>query len=1006
MTLSLSQRIDRLDVRIAELACWREREVRPIENWTFNGAPLRLGEAWPVVDGLHTLVAQVELTGHWPVEESWLYLDVGGESLLTYAFDGGSRQLGLDPVHRESAAPAERFTITAESVARLPFGEPIHQPRIAEARVFWRDDAVHRLHMLLKQVAEAARHLKDDPSVPYLVAAGEAAISRLDWPSATDDYLSRIAKTPLQQSVWKLPPSKPAPDTLTEVQRARAIDAHDALLGRLGELQERFPPQGKLAVSGHAHIDLAWLWPYGETRRKLRRTFSTTVNLLDDHADFLFNQSTAAYYDQVEQDDPALFERIVDAVVRGQWETLGGMWVETDANMPSGESLVRQILYGQRYFESRFGVRHRICWLPDCFGFSPALPQLLRQGGMEYFFTTKMNWSEVNRFPHDIFRWEGLDGSSVLSHSFNNPVMSYNGTVEPEVLLGTWRNFGGKAFHDESLITIGYGDGGGGPSLEMLERQEQLRHFPALPEMQPTRVEDFFDRLAQIPAETLPVWKGEMYLELHRATLTTQGRTKRLYRQAENALVTAEAVDSLAHLIGGPAPVSLEPSWRILLKNAFHDILPGSSIREAYEDAEAELAQVVAEADAALDAGLETLVAMLTTETVGDVIVAVNAGSEPRPLQLVGPDGPIAAGIELPAFSIAVHRTANLPALPPLRVGERLLENDFVRVELDEGGSIASLFDKRTQREALEGPGNELWAFPMDKPRRWDAWDMEDDYATSGEQLANVDSIEVVESTAARVGIRVSRHYRNSQIVQTYRLWANSARLEIHTELDWHDRRVLLRSHTPVAVSAEQASFECAFGVVRRPTHRNTSWQTAQFEVPGHRFADLSEPGFGVAVLNDGRYGHSARGNVLGLSLLRSPVFPDPLADEGQHSFTYALMPHDGDVTLGAVRREANALNQPMPWAGARNLRPGIVSPIALSGRPLGFGALKGAEDGNGLVLRLYEPAGARGAIGIEVPEGWSVGGPESLLEEALEEAAPSAIRPFELRSVRLVPNA
>ena len=1004
MTLSLLQRIDRLDVRVAELASWRDRESQTIADWTFDGQPLKQGQLWPEVDGVHALAAEVTLPAHWPVEESWLYLDLGGESFVTYQFGDQSVQMGLDPVHRESRAPASQFTISAESVARLPFGEPVRAPRIATARAFWRDDAVHRLHLLVQDCAEAARHLGDDPAVPYILAAAEATIASLDWPSSTEDYLARIAETKWQQQVWKLPQSKPAPEGLTAAQRETVTAAHAALTARLAELSKRFPAQGKLAYSGHAHIDLAWLWPYAETRRKLRRTFSTTMNLLDAHPDFLFNQSTAAYYAQLEEDDPALLERITGAVKRGQWETIGGMWVEPDVNMPSGESLVRQILYGQRYFEAKFGSRNRVSWLPDCFGFSPALPQMLRQGGMDYFFTTKLNWSETNRFPYDIFAWEGLDGTRVLTHSFNNPLMSYNGTVEPEVLVKVWGNFRGKTLHEESLITIGYGDGGGGPSLEMLERQAQLVDFPALPAMVPTRVEDFFDRVAAaVPESELPIWRGEMYLELHRATLTTQGRTKRLYRQAEHALIAAEAVAALAHLLGANKPASLEPTWRVLMKNAFHDILPGSSIREVYEDAEAELGQVVTEADAALAGGLTELVAQLPADpAAGEVLVCVNTGSEARMLQLLDGDAAIASDLEMPPLSIAVVKAAELAAPAGLAVAERVLENRFVRVELDADGGIASLFDKQRGREALDAPGNQLWAFPMDKPRNWDAWDLEDDYEANGEQVPAAERMEIVEETPARVAIRVSRRYRNSTITQTYRLWANSARLEIATELDWHDRHVLLRSLTPVAVRSEQARFECAFGLVNRPTHRNTSWQTAQFEVPGHRFIDLSEPGFGVALLNNGRFGHSARGNVLGLSLLRSPVFPDPLADEGAHSFTYALQPHDGDSRLDAVRREALALNQPMAFARAKDLAAGLIAPVGLDGIAVGFGALKPAEDGDGVILRVYEPSGARGRFAVTPPEGWQLSGPLTLMEEPMDGAAADQLLPFEIRSLRI----
>ena len=347
-------------------------------------------------------------------------------------------------------------------------------------------------------------------------------------------------------------------------------------------LRDRYPQTGALALTGHAHLDLAWLWPLAETRRKAIRTFSSVIGLMERHPGFRFNQSTAQLYAFLEADDPALFQQIKQKVASGQWEPIGGMWVEPDTNMPTGESLVRQLLYGQRYFERTFGRRHTVCWLPDCFGFSPALPQILRLAGIDSFFTIKVNWSETNEMPFDLFWWEGLDGSRVLAHTFKNPAGGYNSKTDLVAVIETWRNFTGKHLNPESLLCFGHGDGGGGPTEEMLARQRQLSDFPVVPSLRPVNVADWFastrDRVAANPE--LPTWVGEIYLELHRGTLTTQGRTKFLHRRAERALITAETVSSMATLLGGPFAPSLEDHWRVLLRNQFHDILPGSSIRE------------------------------------------------------------------------------------------------------------------------------------------------------------------------------------------------------------------------------------------------------------------------------------------------------------------------------------------------------------------------------------------------------------------------------------------
>lgn len=1003
MSLTIRQRIDRLDVRVLELGYWREREKAAIEGWTFNGEPIALGVDWPRRDGVVHFAAKAEVPPSWPLEETRLILDLGGESLVTLTGEGAQKRFGHDPYHQEYPVPGRSFTIESDSVARLPFGEPVPEPRLAAARLVRLEPAVHRLRLLLKQVAEVARLLGEHEVVIHLVAAAERTFAALDWPSATADYVARMGDFTQERAIWQLPALKPNPDGLRQDHRASVVAAHDALVAELRGLKARFPQQGKLGITGHAHIDLAWLWPYDETRRKARRTFHTALRLMEQFPSFIFNQSTAAYYAQIEEDDPALFADIVAAVKKGQWETIGGMWVEPDTNMPTGESFVRQILYGQRYFQHKFGLRHRVCWLPDCFGFSPALPQLLRQGGMDSFFTIKVNWSETNRFPHDLFFWEGLDGSRVLAHTFDNPLHGYNGSTEPAAIIPTWKNFRRKDIHDESLLAVGYGDGGGGTTPEMLERQAQLADFPAIPALAPTRVEDFYARIHnEVLPEKIPVWSGEIYLELHRATLTTQSHTKKLHRHAERALITAETVACLAALLGGQPPASLEPAWRKVLKNEFHDILPGSGIREIYEDAERELGDALATGLEAQKTGLKILSAQLPKSGSSDALVVVNPDLHARPIRCEIDGTPFAPEETLPALGVAVLDRARLPAPSGLSASKTGLENRFVRVSLHGDGTIASLYDKRAGREALAGRGNQLWAYAMDKPRNWDAWDLEDDYSANGQELTTIEAIDVVETGPHRAAVRITRRFRDSTITQTLRLWANSPRLEIKTDLDWHDRRVLLRSLTPVAVRSDFATFECAFGIVHRSTRDNTSWDQAQFEVPAHRFADLSEPGFGVAILNDAKYGHSIKGNVLGLSLVRAPIYPDPQADEGAQSFTYALLPHAGGWHEGGVREEALDLNQPVLALATAGVEPGLYRPLAVEGIAAGLAGLKAAEEGRDLILRVYEPAGGRGAFTVTPATGWQLGEAVNILEEAVMREGDVDLKPFEVRSWRI----
>jgi alpha-mannosidase len=1003
MPLRFGQRLERLQARLRELEFWRLRETLDIDGWRFDGKRIALRAPWPRREGLARLEASAEVPEGWPLEEARLALNVGGESLLTLNYESGrTASFGLDPYHQEFPLGERRFAIRAECVARRPFGEPVRDPRLQRAALLRLDLAVCRFSQLLGLVAEAAETLQPHEAAPCLVEAAEAALRALDWPSATSDYVARIASSPEQQTIWRLPERIADPAPLSEAERASVEAAADALTATLRALQRRFPPQGEVALTGHAHIDLAWLWPYEETRRKLRRTFHTALSLMRGAPEFRFNQSSAHFYAQIEEDDPKLFAEIRARVAAGQWETIGGMWVEPDANMPSGESLARQILYGQRYFQRAFGVRHRVCWLPDCFGFSPALPQLLRQGGLDSFFTIKVNWSETNRFPHDLFWWEGLDGARVLAHTFDNPVNGYNGEVRPGCIAPTWANFRAKTRHAQTLLAVGYGDGGGGPTPEWIDAEVHLHDFPALPRARWSRVDDFFARAHESAAtKALPTWRGEIYLERHRATLTTQSGVKRKHRRAENALVAAETIAGLAHLMGAPAPQNLEPLWRTLLKNEFHDILPGSSIREVCQGAEAELDSVVAAGLAEQSRALAAIAARLPPGEVADALVVVNPSLSQRPLRAALADGMIASADKIPPLAVRALDRAALAPLPGLEVGERRLENAFLRVELADDGSIASLVHKPTGREALAGRGNQLWVYPQDKPRAWDAWDIEEDYSNRGEELSGPESLVVAENTARRASLRVVRRWRHSRIVQTLALAANGRRLDIETWIDWRDRRALLRTLTPAAVRAERATFECAFGVVTRPTHVNTSWEEAQFEACAHRFVDLSEPGFGLALLNDAKYGHSVRDNVLGLSLVRSPVYPDPLADEGEQSFAYALMPHAGAWHEGGVREEAEDLNQPLLATSARDLSAGIVAPLAFDGLAAALGALKPAEDGNGLILRVYEPAGARGAFSFRLPPGWRDAGAVDILEEPRQSKA-NGLTPFEVRSWRL----
>ncbi len=1030
--LPLEMRLRRMAKRLEELDRWVARDVVSLDGWTLAGQQVARGHRWQDHGApLAFAHPEIELPAQWPLAETRLHLWLGGEGLVRLI---GERvaSFGLNPPHMDFLPRERKFRIEADCVARLPQGVPNYEAAVGRTELVWLETDLEDFIRMMRQVCEMVRALggvevepwpvpnyfpnRKHPqhSQPHAVCnpamdLAEAAFHLLDWPTETQAYLRRIMATHETQSIWVLPALSGGLEPLSDKARASVVAARDHLRAGLKALQGRFPHEGSIAATGHAHIDLAWLWPMVETRRKGVRTFHTAIQYMDQFPEFQFNHSTAQLYDFVGQDDPSLLMRITEKVKAGQWEPIGAMWVEPDTNMPSGESLIRQLLYGIRYFDKQFGKRSTVLWLPDVFGFSPVLPQLLRQVGMTSVFTIKTNWSEKNKLPHDLFHWQGLDGSEVIMHTFENPADGYNAEMGPRATLGTWRNYQDKELLGESLLCYGPGDGGGGPTEDYILRLRQMQDFPVVPAIKHVNVSDWFAGLPARVTGPLPKWVGEIYLEYHRGTLTTQSRTKYLHRRAERALVTAEVLSSMVTMRGGAVPAPLEPDWRVLLRNEFHDILPGSSIREVYEVAEAELAGVVTAGNARQGEAMATLVSGFAGGQAEGMVV-VNPDLSPRPLRVMAaklPGGQVveggqvlAAPVPVAGLSVLAVQAASLPVSAGLSVSPLRLENDIVKVRLNGDGTLASLWDKRVGRECLAGRGNQIWAY-VDKPRYFDAWDIEEDYEAGGQELLALGAAKVVETGPHRVAVRIERRFGASTVTQTVRLWANSPRVEFKTDIDWHDRRVLLKARTPLAIHAEFATFECACGVFRRPTHRNTPWDAVKYEVAGHRFADLSESGFGVALLNDGKYGHDVAGNVMGLSLLRSPVFPDLFADEGKQSFTYALLPHPGDWFDGGVLGEAEDLNQPLLVSPAKVGKDQSWTAVEVAGRPLALSALKPDEAGEGLILRLYEPSGGRSEPKLAVPEGWAVAGQVNLLEEPV--AGEMTFGPFQIRSFHLV---
>ena len=645
---------------------------------------------------------------------------------------------------------------------------------------------------------------------------------------------------------------------------------------------------------------------------------------------------------------------------------MGGSWVEPDCNLPSGESLVRQFLYGQRWFERELGRRHREFWSPDAFGYAGQLPQILRACGITRFLTQKLSWNRFNPPEHHTLVWQGDDGSEVLAHY--PPADTYNSDVTVPELLKASRQYRDHDHAGTSLLVFGFGDGGGGPTRAMLETLRRAADLQGVPRTRQRTSEEFFDAL-EAGGGDRPVVCGELYFEYHRGVYTSQARTKRGNRRCEQALHDAEF---LACLAGDYPRAELDRLWKLLLLQQFHDILPGSSIGLVYEDAERDLAAVEAGARALTSAG-ETLVnttGFARREVCGGAMVAAAPYGAARPVE---------PGDEV-------------------RVDGLTLENEHLRVRLSAGGSVESVLHKASGREALAGPGNRL-ELADDRPAAFDAWDIDPSALETRRDVAPATSWHA-HATALRAEITFERPW----LTQVVRLDAGSRRLEFSTTVDWDEEHTLLTVCFPLAVHARTATYEMPFGYAVRPTHWSTSWDRARYEVPGHRFADLSEHGFGVALLNDCKYGWSCFGGELRLSLLRSPRSPDPEADRGRHEFAYALLPHAGGWREAGILGEAVCFNAPL-----RTTSRAVPESFAAVDDPnLVLDTIKRAEDSDALVVRLYEAHGARGQARLTVAESFSSARRANALEDDGEAFAVEGgavlvpYRPHEILTIKL----
>jgi alpha-mannosidase len=750
-------------------------------------------------------------------------------------------------------------------------------------------------------------------------------------------------------------------------------------------LEKKNGPTVSLAgLVGHSHIDTAWLWTLAETRRKCARTFSSVLNLMEQYPEMTFIQSAPCHLEMIKDDYPGLFEQIKSRVAEGRWEPNGGMWVEPDCNITSGEAMVRQLLVAQMATREWFGYTSDTLWLPDVFGYSAALPQILRGAGVRFFCTTKIGWNDTTRFPYDTFVWKGIDGTGVIAH-FN---FSHTWPL-PQNLADQWRWVQHKDIQDRELCAYGFGDGGGGPMNEMLEVARRVQDLEGCPRAKHTTVGEFMQGIER-ELKDIPKYSGELYLECHRGTLTSIAGIKRGNRKAELALRDAEFLATLASVRGNAYPAGeLLTLWKRLLTSQFHDILPGSSIAEVNDEAIAEFAAIVSQAGRISDESAGALVG------TGSRLLLVNSLSWDRgTMELTGvPEGSAisgatcqwvegpsgdrrlaASGLDLPplggrVFGLAPAGTAEQS---PFRFDGEALETPFARVSFDSAGRIISLVDKASGREIVRDGGvlNCLEA-GEDIPQSWDNWDIDADQELKMRPEERLVSREVVADGPLQHRIRSKYLIGNSSgIIQDMVFHSDTPRINFETAIDWSEKHTLLKAVFDIRVHSDFARHEIQYGHVERPTHRNLPQDRARFEVACHKWVDLSDNGFGVAILNDCKYGVSVHGTRIGLTLIKSGTHPDPRGDAGRHIVTYSLLPHNSGFSVESVVRPAYELNVPVLAFAAGDRAEGLASLVTVDASNVIVESVKWAEDGGGFIVRLYEAgkSGVATTVGFGVP--------------------------------------
>lgn len=1029
---------EKLTKRMNELADYRYRDIVPIPEFQVQvdeaGEPgarppqsgswqtMKTGDAWSGRDLYLWLKTEVEIPHYFPDHQVVGLFDFGvtgggnnaGFESLAYV-DGVPFQ-GVDMNHQELFLTEEKKSLTLHF--RLWSGlegggvPQLQHHRLLRADLAWLDEPTDDLYYTARAILEVVHQLPDHRAIRIkLLQALEASFHLLDWskPGTSAFYDSvQLARETLQTQLRGMPKD--------ELVTVHAV--------------------------GHTHIDVAWLWRLKHTREKTARSFASVLRLMEQYPEYTFLQTQPQLYAYIAHDYPELYARIKQRVREGRWEAGGAMWLEADCNLPSGESLVRQIIYGKRFFLEEFGVDCTYLWLPDVFGYSWALPQILAKSGITSFVTSKLSWNEYNRFPHDTFLWRGLDGTEMLTHFLTTPTpgrgYTYNGLMSAHDVQGTWEAYLDKDMNQDLLIAYGYGDGGGGPNRDMVEMRRRLDALPGVPHVPAGQAHSFLHQL-EVRAKAWngqpKVWDGELYLEYHRGTYTSQASNKRMNRKLELALRDTEWLNVMAQWEDTALPwptESLQQAWTTLLRNQFHDIIPGSSIHEVYEDSQMEYEVAWHQMEHARSHAFHTILAVSshhltifnsspwTTKGIIPLPVPTDAGAwqwrDENGQKLISQFDREQWFVQIehvPAMGRCTVMSERVPATlsaptTPFEILPNGITTPYYKVEWNEQGQWVRLYDREANRDIL-WPGERGNVFQVfeDKPLEFDAWNVDVFYEEKCSEVTHIESIHMESVGPLFARIKMVWRHLDSVIEQNIVLYSTMRRIDFETTVEWHQSQQLLKVAFPVDIRATEATYDIQFGNVKRPTHMNTSWDLARFETVGHQWADLSERGYGVSLLNDCKYGYDIHGHHLRLTLLKSAINPDISADQGHHEFTYALHPHLGDWVEGATVQAAWNLNSPLYAVEGIPVKKAAQSLLALSHPNVMVDAVKRAEDGKDIVVRMHEFTGMRTNLTLTGEFAKSRWQECDLLEQALGEwqAGPShhfVIRPYEIKTFRI----